>query len=721
MDFADSDKCSSNGAYLKSGAAFGDAILLNTMNGVVGTSSFYSTTSLKWQALVPNCISKLLFPQQPILNAQDIQCYQAIAIGSGADAGRVWLVQGSGILNTTELSGGPSGTSYLSGAISTVNCGAVKLLALVNSVYQIVMFQEYFGNLGTKSIIPITQARTAPSGSVYIPYFEPTSNTLKELIVTQSSGTFTTSVGTTLTTQDASTILEYAAYSSGLDCPYTRMLFVKLLDDSIVQSMDTGLETLESLPQTLYLDYKQSYSFNIRMAVSSSSSSDAARLGFHLSNTDAITLTYFRRVESDGEIVYTVDIFKVVVTDLGVQSQTSPGVNLKATVLKVSPIGANFGCKNLVGRAWKTKVEQSIVVYSGCSPHHTLEFIWGTDSLTKMCPEADDSIPCLWYEDAYPLEFAIHNSLSNSYKKFTGSYSLQIIGGGSSIAGIKDFSDAELLKYNPGTTATSKSLIWSDSTASEITWVCQIGSPCNGILPTDSNSTTSNYFVKFRITTLSSDFATASNSYCILTRDFNIRLYGIPVSFEASVAVTIGLTMVFVLIVVAIVAWEWNYSQKEHKRIYPVGEESEETRGSQDDAAQLLATNSIEKEKELLTKRVRLGGYQGPEKASSSHHTSILKKKKKRGGFFEFLRRRPVVRVDVDREVVGEDTLIGKKDGKSSVVKAMGTFATRESVVQKVHGKDDIKLAKQSRLMEEHIQGSIDLLEALREEKKRRE
>ncbi|KAI9329868.1 hypothetical protein BDR26DRAFT_717718 [Obelidium mucronatum] len=100
---ADSDRCGTAGPYLKSGGAFADSILLNTMNGIVGASSHYSATSFSWQLIVPYCISKLLFPQQGFVNPHDVECHRAVAIGSGPNAGRVWLVQGTGSLNATEL------------------------------------------------------------------------------------------------------------------------------------------------------------------------------------------------------------------------------------------------------------------------------------------------------------------------------------------------------------------------------------------------------------------------------------------------------------------------------------------------------------------------------------------------------------------------------------------------------------------------------------------
>ncbi|KAI9329867.1 hypothetical protein BDR26DRAFT_1000861 [Obelidium mucronatum] len=447
---------------------------------------------------------------------------------------------------------------------------------------------EYFGNLGTTSIVPVTNARTAAAGSRYIPYFDHQHN-LQEILATQSSNTFSTAVATDLVSQDPNSVLEFNAFSNGLACPYSRMVFVVPTDDHAIQNTDTGIDVLESLPSKIYLDYKETYSFSIRMMPSPEiTNTETVKLGFRLSNTDAVKMSYTRHVESDGEIVK--------LTDLGVQGQSYPGVNLKGTILIISPAGGNFACKNL------TKVSQWISIHSGCAPHQSIEFIAGSDSssssvvssahgtvtttttsssstTTELCPDPDPSVPCMWY--AYPIKFSIYNALTHKYTPFNWTYQLEIVGGGLSNSDIKMFTSDQVARFNPNTSGTQKNLIWSDSSPSEITWLCQMGSPCYGILPSATNSTTSNYYIVFRVSTKSDAFATDSHSYCILETDFHVRLYGIPESFEASLAVTFGSMAVVLLVALGIVwvEWWWFSEERERKRkVYPVvSPSSEET------------------------------------------------------------------------------------------------------------------------------------------------
>ncbi|ORY40518.1 hypothetical protein BCR33DRAFT_740348 [Rhizoclosmatium globosum] len=315
--------------------------------------------------------------------------------------------------------------------------------------------QEFFGNLGTKSIFPITTTRTPSAGSVYFPYFD-RSNTFKELTLTQTGNTFTTSS----TTLDVSSVLDYNQLKTSATCPYSRMLFVYTSDAVTVQNQDSGLLVSESLPNSIYLDYKKSYTFSVRMTPTTPASSGTLQLGFYLSNNDAIGISWTRNVVANWEIQY-----DITLTDLGAQGQTYPGTNLKGTALRITPIGSNFGCKNFVGRSWKTKVTQSIVVYSGCPPNQAMKFDWSSSTATQSCPNANSSLPCLFYDEVFPLKFSILNQITNTLSQYTGTYTLQVIGGGPSLTTISNYTNTQITSVNPG----GNTLIWSDSSANQIT------------------------------------------------------------------------------------------------------------------------------------------------------------------------------------------------------------------------------------------------------------
>ncbi|KAJ3066769.1 hypothetical protein HDU98_009976 [Podochytrium sp. JEL0797] len=657
--FADSDRCGTSLAYFKSGGSFADAILLNTMNGVIGASSQYSSTSFNWQPLVPNCIGALKFPQQQITNREDVTCLQAVALGARADAGRAWLVQGSGSLNSTEV--------------------------LI-----------YFGNVATKTLILVQHAPTPAPTTAQLPYFDHANN-LHVLTVTVSVGSFSTATKAL----DVDTIVEFAEYTAGVagagSCPYSRIVFV---DDAgtgnVVERQDTGILASQSLPTKIYLDYLQSYTFTLRLTPSPGTPTASVSLGFLLSNHDAVQISHTRSVVGDSEVEY-----RVVVTDLGAQGQTFPGLNLKSSVVRVTPLGANFACKELEGRSWKTKLSQSILVYSGCAPYQQMQFVWTDSSATQACPNPDPLVPCLFYVDAFPLHFSISNQLTSTSTPFLGTYQLQITGGGPSLSSKRNYSNTEIARYNPSSssmTSNSGNLVWSDTGGAEITWVCQPSSPCYGLTPTTA-STTPHYYFTFHITTLSPTFTMDPQpSYCILESDFDVQVYGVEVSFGASAAVTLGVWCAFVIMVVGVATIDGCIESRRRRRVVV----PEESGGGSDET--LLPEYEAEGTEKSVSKegggvkKVRLTGYKGPEKPTEFVRTL-------------FQRKRNLKKVHA---VVGEVGVSGVASTPADqfarpVQAAMGQFKQRR------------ESQKREKLLAEHLSGSRDLVEALRELKNKKE
>ncbi|KAJ3264300.1 hypothetical protein HDU77_008862 [Chytriomyces hyalinus] len=841
VTFDDVDRCSSGGSFIKSGAAFADSILLNTRNGVIGASANVSNTSLMWKELVPQCITQLVFPQQPVSAvANEFQCVQALALGSGSAGGRAWLIDGFGTLGSVEIldvsgksfsqsgKSGASGAAFVSGALPGLNCSLVTLLTLTDSTYRLVsvvksrqsewnvMFEfpammptgtskytlinsgatlsgqsltlsgmtyhqtegndlfiwgnallyspdggktvflatlfstssvtllhftssadgafsfvtsdytQYYGQLGGNTITALTASRSSVgSGTAYFPFFDH-SNVLRELTVS-ISGSNTLSTRANLL--DTTSVLEFSEFSAGNSCPYSRLVFLASQDNLTVRINETVSQANETLPESIYLDYKQTYSFAVILKASSKWTTDRVRLGFSLSNSDAVSLKSVRSIIGGGRDVR----YDVTIQDLGVQGRGFPGRNLKGTVLRITPIGANYACKHLVGRSWKTLVSHSLKILSGCAPYQAITFEWDENKIaayshtsadakarasnettasgghgsaktikistdvTQGCPNPDPRFPCLLYEDGYTMHFFVQDRLFLTSAEYHGKYEVEITHAGPTLYSMRKLTMGEKQVFNPiENTEKSGALIWSHSEEGQIIWLCQPKSPCYGIVPS-GNSTTPDYFFTIHMTTLPDN-----HSYCILETEFTVRLYGLPASFGATAAVTFGFMILVLGGVAAVSAWEWarvqgkrfvvvqwlGFGGKRSGKVYPadgsgetlideengggdVGSDADMKKNKKTGSEETLHAAAAAVEK---SQKVHLHAYHGPEKRNQSVHSKSGRRHKSEGGggVLGFLRRRkPRIYNEHDEGVV---TTGNAPKQEAPVQKAMKEF-----------------------------------------------
>ncbi|KAJ3098588.1 hypothetical protein HK100_005073 [Physocladia obscura] len=582
---------------------------------------------------------------------------------------------------------------------------------------------EYFGNLGTQAITRMTKSRVPSSSYSIRPYFD-TSNALHELTLSLSSNTLSTSD----VIIDTESILEYYQLSiatAASFCPYSSItVFAPNIPANIRTTNNNNFAiAYQTLPSSIYLDYQSSYSFIVRLFPAAASAASDVKLGFRLSGNDAVRVNYTARgIVDSGDVEYGVEV-----VDLGMQMQGLSGQNLTPTVLRVlaGDGAANFGCKDLVGRYWKSVVSRQITIFSGCPPYQEIEFIWKTSTTaTQSCPNPDLDMPCLFYPDSFSLEFAIFDQLTEMYTTYNGTYSLLIIASGPSPTEMTNFTADQIQQFNPSMSSSTNSLIWSDSITATI------------------NPSPSIYFT-FHVTTYA--LSSSIPSYCVLTKDFTVRVYGLPVSFENSIAVTLGCMFLFVACVVAGIWIEscvlergveqrWRFG-----KIFPVsddddGGDSNETLlgggvaqssyGSKNYSEVSVDKESQQQQRqgEPVKVKTRLHGYDGPVKGSKATNVIIGGKARPYGdGMFGFLRNRTTAK-KVHNEEVDTGTQDTGQKLPGAVATAIGDFK-RTSTIGSEAAKKKPALAdiKREKLMEEYLQRSTDLVEALRDVQKRKE
>ncbi|KAJ3230950.1 hypothetical protein HDU81_004139 [Chytriomyces hyalinus] len=636
-------------------------------------------------------------------------------------------------------------------------------------------YTQYYGQLGGNTITALTVSRSSVgSGTAYFPFFDH-SNVLRELTVSISGGTFSTRTNLL----DTASVLEFSEFAAGNSCPYSRLVFLASQDPQTVRINDTILQSNETLPEFIYLDYKQTYSFSVFLKAASKWTTDRVRLGFTLSNSDAVSLKAVRSVIGVGRDVR----YDVTIQDLGLQGRAFPGRNLKGTVLRITPIGANFDCKHLVGRSWKSLLSYSVKIQSGCAPYQAITFEWDENliaayshtstapsnetaasgghgvaktieistDVTQGCPNPDPRFPCLLYEDAYTMHFFVQDRLFMTSTEYHGKYDVEITHAGPTLYSMRKLTVGEKQVYNPiANTEKSGALIWSHSEDGQILWLCQPQSPCYGIVPA-SNSTTPDYFFTIHMTTQPDN-----HSYCILETEFTVRLYGLPASFGATAAVTFGFMLLLLAGVAALSAWEWvhvqgkrfvvmewlGFGDKRSGRVHPADGSGEtlidEEQG--DDGAKVKKAGTEETihaggEK---SQKVHLHAYHGPEKRSQSVKSKSGRRHKseKAGGLMGFLRRRkPRIYNEHDDEVVTagdapkqeapvqkamkEFKIMGRGENVPAPKRAQSDFAAnpRENSIT----AGSLREQRREQLLEDHYRGSQELVDALRGIHKRKE
>uniref|UniRef100_A0A6I8NWS4 Cation channel sperm associated auxiliary subunit gamma n=1 Tax=Ornithorhynchus anatinus TaxID=9258 RepID=A0A6I8NWS4_ORNAN len=332
------------------------------------------------------------------------------------------------------------------------------------------------------------------------------------------------------------------------------------------------LSPQKQLPESIYLDKGNDYAFSIFISTdlggcSLTRFSHYVRLAGMVSHPKCLALTMVRK-----------DLISRNAIRYQVGGGTGRPVILAAPILaqrlSPSPLGPGQG-------------HNMISVFIGCPPGKRLAFdITYTMEYTSTknkhffdCTYHVPEMPCFLFKDVFYPFFLIQDMVTGESGRFTGSYILKVIGGGPSMAEIRDYSEEEISQYNKPE-ESSPSLIWEalEKTSEKkkklnimswknpgIVWLCLQKSPCHEIIP--KGFSPPEFYLKLMVTNRDVD----NSTYCDYHLIFILHLHGLPFSsgpavnyLMVSTGFFLGLIVLYVFcqLIKAKVTETWNQIKK---------------------------------------------------------------------------------------------------------------------------------------------------------------
>uniref|UniRef100_A0A8C1B0P9 Cation channel sperm associated auxiliary subunit gamma n=1 Tax=Cyprinus carpio carpio TaxID=630221 RepID=A0A8C1B0P9_CYPCA len=325
------------------------------------------------------------------------------------------------------------------------------------------------------------------------------------------------------------------------------------------------------LPDRVYLDRTASFSFSLFIrahqltleSIGERAVNDI-RMFARVPNSKYLSVTLQRYVKLNyGGVLY-----KVTVTDKGmVEGQVFPGEKLLPFSVLFRIGISPRQCFQQTDRGMVLSGLQNLPVYIGCPPGNRLVFDASTAVLEAVrlnrrnfsCLNPDPVTPCFYYKNCplmmlsrskniilfFPI-LLIQDVVLGESRKFLGSYTFKIVGGGPhSRKNIQLYTPEEVLRYNSLNYRSQKARIWDikgckdDRTTCNVTedgffifngtrnngirWLCQPNSPCADVL--SKNPAVSPRFF-FIIEVSNRD----TETYCSHTFRFDILVHDFPMS-----------------------------------------------------------------------------------------------------------------------------------------------------------------------------------------------
>ncbi|KAM8793997.1 cation channel sperm-associated auxiliary subunit gamma [Eudromia elegans] len=345
------------------------------------------------------------------------------------------------------------------------------------------------------------------------------------------------------------------------------------------------LPSRNELPEHIYLDKGDAYSFSLTLSIRSTSvkSRQGPAWEKNLLNRIKVTvvlshpsnLVFFlqrRDLVNRASVLYKVQWVPVVPV-AGALAELLPPPPPPRPQVRIQDTARypqqGFSGKNLLKSSMVLKVVNSaadcyqyseagpalqgyhmVPVFIGCPPGKRMAFdvansVRRTTSRNKRyfsCVSGNPELPCFFFEDVfYPL-FLIQDMVTGDSGSFTGRYTLKVIGGSAHSEGaIERYRPEDVWKYNVDNASTRLSLIWQSagedpphtdrhgypvhsSTSNGIRWLCQRDSPCHNVAPT--GLTAPGYFFLVLVSNRDVDTST----YCDYNLEFILHVQGLQLS-----------------------------------------------------------------------------------------------------------------------------------------------------------------------------------------------
>ncbi|XP_051845062.1 cation channel sperm-associated auxiliary subunit gamma isoform X1 [Antechinus flavipes] len=308
-------------------------------------------------------------------------------------------------------------------------------------------------------------------------------------------------------------------------------------------------EKATGLPKYMYLDKGDTYHFSFFLFIHKASWKNINMLAkSHVQ--PAILLSHPQCVRGSLRAQPFINrnaiLFTLTITDTGrCFNQSISGHNLMKTAVHLKIIDAPWKCFRRSRFGYIMQGNRQIPTFIGCPPGKRLAFditltLRHNKKTNKRyfdCVHPDPEMPCFLFSDPFHPFFLIQDMVTGESGSFNGSYVLKVIGGGTSLDNIVDYSEEDIIRYN-SPNDTSESLIWIvrdkrkqsqtfrilNYNSPGIEWLCLPNSPCHDIIPT------SIYSPEFYFKIMVSNRGVDTSTYCDYQVTFLLHIHGLPLS-----------------------------------------------------------------------------------------------------------------------------------------------------------------------------------------------
>ncbi|XP_050949582.1 cation channel sperm-associated auxiliary subunit gamma-like [Labeo rohita] len=301
------------------------------------------------------------------------------------------------------------------------------------------------------------------------------------------------------------------------------------------------------LPDRVYLDRAGSFSFSLFIR--------AHQLTLESIGERAVNdIRMFATVPDSKYLKVTLRRYVTVTEKAMVEGQVFPGERLLLFSVMFRTGISPRQCFEQTDHGMVLRGLQNLPVYIGCPPGNRLVFDARTTLQESVrlngrnfsCLNLDPVTPCFYYKNLFFPFFLIQDVVLGESRKFLGSYTFKIVGGGPhSRKNIHLYSPEEVLWYNSLNYRSKKARIWdiksceTDRSSCNITeegflilnatringirWLCQPKSPCGDVLSKNPVGSPRFFFI---VEISNRD----TETYCSHIFRFELIVYDLPMS-----------------------------------------------------------------------------------------------------------------------------------------------------------------------------------------------
>ncbi|XP_016061992.1 PREDICTED: cation channel sperm-associated protein subunit gamma [Miniopterus natalensis] len=333
-------------------------------------------------------------------------------------------------------------------------------------------------------------------------------------------------------------------------------------------------KTEHQLPERIYLDKGNSYSFSIFLNIRGYSfkshlnpaqlyqAQSSVDLGVVVADPGCIEVIVKQEVFVNRNSV----LFQITLRDKRFCfDQAVSGHNYMKTSMLVKVVGSTGYCFQKTDQGPRMQGNLMVPVLIGCPPGKRLAFdITYTLDYSSLknkhyfdCVRVDPEMPCFLFRNMFYPFFLIQDLVTGDSGSFQDSYVLKVVGGGPTLDTIREYSEEEIYRFNSPLDNTD-SLIWmaKNSTVSKnspfsimshqnlgIEWLCLENSPCHDTVPQ------SIFAPEFFFKLLVSNKGVDKSTYCDYQFTFLLHVHGLPLSAKRAIFIFMVTAGVFLSLV----------------------------------------------------------------------------------------------------------------------------------------------------------------------------